>query len=129
MLGTLLSSGVELKQSLSIVKDAIGNSSYETHFDKMTYDITYKGLDLSRALRETEIFPNSVIQMIRVGEESSQLEDMLSKVSEILEKELKRSLDKAIALMEPLLILWMASMVGFIILSVMLPMMKMNQLV
>lgn len=128
-LGTLLRSGVELKQSLEIVKKVMGNRIYENHFDEISLNITKRGMDLSQALRQAGIFPITVIQMIRVGEESSQLEKMLSKVSEILENEVKQSLEKTIAMLEPALILWMALTVGFIVLSVMLPMLRMNQLI
>lgn len=128
-LGTLLQSGVELKQSLEIVRQVIGNRIYEKQFNDIIPNITKRGMDLSQALRQSEIFPASVIQMIRVGEESSQLEKMLNKVSTILENEVKQSLEKSIALLEPVLILWMAVSVGFIVLSVMLPMLKMNQLI
>ncbi|MBT3226961.1 MAG: type II secretion system F family protein [Deltaproteobacteria bacterium] len=128
-LGTLLQSGVELKQSLDIVKQVMGNRVYENQFDEIALNITKRGMDLSQALRQANIFPVTVIQMIRVGEESSQLEKMLNKVSAILENEVKQSLEKSIALLEPALILWMAATVGFIVLAVMLPMLKMNQLI
>ncbi len=128
-LSTLLQSGVELKQSLEIVKGVIGNRVYESRFDEIVPNITKRGMDLSQALRQADLFPASVIQMIRVGEESSQLEKMLNKVSAILENEVKQSLEKSIALLEPALILWMAVSVGFIVLSVMLPMLRMNQLI
>jgi len=126
---TLLKSGVELKHSLEITQQALGNRTYENQFEQISKDITQKGKNLSQALRQAKIFPLSVIQMIRVGEESGQLETMLEKVAEIVEKELKQSLEKTIALIEPLLILWMALMVGFLILAVMLPMIQMNQLI
>ena len=128
-LGTMLSSGVELKQSLSIVRHVMGNRVYEAVFDQVTADITQKGMDLSQALRKTGLFPPSVTQMIRVGEESSQLESMLEKISEILEKEVRQTIEKAIALLEPLTILWMASVVGFIILAIMLPMFEINRMI
>jgi type II secretory pathway component PulF len=126
---TLLKSGVELKHSLGITRNALGNRTYEDQFDQITLDITQKGRNLSLALRRSGIFPLSMIQMIRIGEESGQLEDMLEKVSVITEKDLRQSLDKSIALIEPLLILWMALMVGFLILAVMLPMIEMNRLI
>lgn len=128
-LGTLLLSGVELKQSLDIVKYVMGNRIYEDKFDQVSIDITKKGLDLSQALRQTLIFPLTVIQMIRVGEESSRLEEMLQKIADILENEVNQSLERTIALLEPVMILWMAAMVGFIVLAVMLPMFEMSGLI
>lgn len=127
-LGTLLSSGVSLKQSLDIVKYVVANLVFEDKFEQITNDITKKGYDLSHALRKTEEFPLSVIQMIRVGEESSKLDEMLGRIAHIQEKEVKQSLENSVALLEPVMILVMALMVGFIVLAVMLPMFKLNQL-
>lgn len=128
-LGTLLGSGVELKQSLDIVKYVVGNRVFEDKFDQIIVDVTKKGMDLSQGLRKTGVFPLSVIQMIRVGEESSKLEEMLTRIASLQEKEVKQSLEKTVALLEPVMILGMALMVGFIVISVMLPMFKLNQLI
>lgn len=127
-LGTLLISGVELAQSMEIVKYVVGNRVFEDKFDEILQNITQKGMDLSHALRKSEEFPLTVIQMIRVGEESSKLDEMLTRISTIQKKEVKQSFDKTVALLEPVMILGMAFMVGFIVLAVMLPMFKMNQL-
>lgn len=127
-LGTLLVSGVELAQSMEIVKYVVGNRVFEDKFDEILSNITQKGMDLSHALRKSEEFPLTVIQMIRVGEESSKLDEMLTKISTIQKKEVNQSFDKTVALLEPVMILGMAFMVGFIVLAVMLPMFKMNQL-
>ncbi len=128
-LGTLLNSGVELKQSLEIIRFVVGNRVFEDKFDQIIADITKKGMDLSHALRKTAVFPLMVIQMIRVGEEGSALEEMLERIAVIQEKEVKQTLEKSIALLEPVMILFMALSVGFIVLAVMLPMFKMNQLI
>jgi type II secretory pathway component PulF len=127
-LGTLLSSGVNLKQSMEIVKFVVSNLVFEDKFDQIITDITKKGLDLSHALRKTGEFPLTIIQTIRVGEESSKLDEMLGRIAVIQEKEVKQSLEKSVALLEPVMILAMAFMVGFIVLAVMLPMFKLNQL-
>ncbi|MCP4297440.1 MAG: type II secretion system F family protein, partial [Proteobacteria bacterium] len=128
-LGTMLESGVEVKHSLEIVKKVLGNKVFENSFDQVGIDINHKGMDLSQALKKTGIFPATVVQMIRVGEESSQLDEMLKKVSTALEKEVKETIEKSVALLEPMMILWMAIMVGFIVMAVMLPMFQMNQLI
>ena len=128
-LGTMLTSGVELKQSLAIIKQVLGNRAFEDVFENVIIDITKKGLDLSQALRKTELFPPSVTQMIRVGEESSNLEFMLTKISESLEKDVKQTIEKSVALLEPVTILWMACVVGFILMAIMLPMFEINQMI
>lgn len=127
-MGTMLTSGVDLKQSLDIVKHVMGNRVYEDKFDQLSQDITKKGMHFSQGLRVSGLFPVTVIQMIRVGEESGQLEAMLDKISSTLEKEVSQTVEKAIAVLEPVMIMWMSLMVGFIVLAVMLPMFEMNQL-
>jgi type II secretory pathway component PulF len=110
------------------VKFVVSNLVFEDKFDQIITDITKKGLDLSHALRKTGEFPLTIIQTIRVGEESSKLDEMLGRIAVIQEKEVKQSLEKSVALLEPVMILAMAFMVGFIVLAVMLPMFKLNQL-
>lgn len=127
-LGTLLASGVELKHSLRILKGVLGNRVYEDPFDEMANDIASRGLDLSAAMRKTGLYPASVVQMIRVGEESDRLDDMLAKISANLQKEVAHSVERLVAFLEPVMILAMAVMVGFIVLAVMLPLFQLNQL-
>ncbi|MBT4289466.1 MAG: hypothetical protein HOD92_19235 [Deltaproteobacteria bacterium] len=128
-LGTMLTSGVELKQSLAIIKNVLGNRVFEDIFEEVIVNITKKGMDLSQALRKTELFPPSVTQMIRVGEESSTLESMLTKISDSLERDVKQTIEKSVALLEPITILWMACVVGFILMAIMLPMFEINQMI
>jgi len=128
-LATMLNSGVELKYSLSIIRFVMGNKVFEGLFDTIIVDITKKGIDLSQALRKTGYFPPSVTQMIRVGEESSKLEMLLDKISDSLEKDVRQTIEKSIALLEPITILWMACIVGFILLAIMLPMFEINQMI
>ncbi|MDT8445317.1 MAG: type II secretion system F family protein [bacterium] len=127
-LGTLLSSGVELKHSLAILKGVLGNRIFEDPFDEMSNDIASRGMDLSAALKKTGLYPASVVQMIRVGEESDQLDNMLSKISSNLQKEVTHAVERLVALLEPVMILVMALLVGFIVLAVMLPLFQLNQL-
>lgn len=128
-LGTLLESGVDMKHGLEIVQLVTGNKVYEKKIAEMSYDITHKGLSLSQGVKKTELFDATVVQMIRVGEQSSKLPEMLLKISSNLELEVKRILEKALAFLEPVIILVMAVFVGFIIMSILLPMFAMNQLV
>lgn len=127
-LGTLLSSGVELKKGLTIVKGVLGNKVFEEPFDQMIIDIANKGLDLSQALKKTDQYPSSVVQMIRVGEEGDQLEGMLNKVAQNRQAEVSGAVERLVAVLEPFMILAMAGMVGFIVLAVMLPLFQLNQM-
>ncbi|KAK3596101.1 hypothetical protein CHS0354_027371 [Potamilus streckersoni] len=88
-LGTLLSSGVELRQALDIAKNVTGNKVYEKSIQELSEAVTKKGFSLSVGLKKAGILTDSTIQMIRVGEESGRLEPMLLKISENLEAEVK----------------------------------------
>ena len=128
-LGTLMASGVELRQSLQIAKYITGNKVYEKSIEELSEMVTKKGFMLSQGLKKANILTASTIQMIRVGEESGRLEQMLLKIAENLEAEVKGTLDKLVAFMEPIIILVMAIGVGFIVMAIMLPIFEMNQLV
>ncbi len=127
-LGTMLKNSVDMQQALDIVMPTLGNKFFEKQLEVITDLVTKKGLDLSQALRQTNLFPNSVLQMIRVGETTSRLESMLQSISTNMEKDVKQTIDRAISLLEPALILGMSAGVGFIVLAVMLPMFQLNQL-
>jgi len=127
-LGALLTGGVEVKEALSIVSQVTGSVVYEKAFAQVDLDITQKGLDLSQALRKTGLFPPALVQMVRVGEEAGELEAMMEQITANLEKEMARTMQKGLALLEPVLIVLMALGVGFIVMAVMLPMFELNQM-
>ena len=128
-IGTMLDSGVNMKDALTISEKATGNRVYEDAINGLQNDLTKKGFLLSQALKRIGLFNESVIQMIRVGEESGQLPDMLVKISDTFQNELKNTLEGLTALLEPLIILVMAVVVGFIVIAILLPMFQLNQFV
>ena len=81
------------------------------------------------ALSGGGIFPQLSIQMIQVGEQSGQLETMLTKISDIFENEVETTILRLTSYLEPVMILVMGSVVGFIVLSICLPIFEMNQLI
>lgn len=119
-LGTLLSSGMTLIQSLEIVIKVVGNRVVMDGLEVTKEDIR-KGMPLSQSLRKAEILPPMVYSMIGIGEESGTIEDMLEKTSEYYDDEVDNAISKLVALLEPFLIVFMAVVVGFIIISIMLP--------
>ncbi len=127
-LGTLLSNGVPIVTSFDIVKNIIDNSLISTAIEKARDDIK-EGKEVSKPLADSGIFPPVVVNMIAVGEKSGQLEEMLNRVSKIMETELDSSLKKLLSLLEPLMILFMGAIVGFIVISILLPIFEMNQLI
>ncbi len=127
-LGSLLENGVSLMAALDIVKNIVGNRLIADAIEAAALSVE-KGGSLSKALGESGLFPHISIQMIQVGESSGELESMLGKIADIYENEVESTVSGMTAMLEPLIILFMAVVVGFIVLSICLPIFEMNMLV
>ena len=127
-LGSLLENGVSMLIALDIVKNIAGNSLISDSVETAAIDVG-KGQGLGDALSGSGIFPQLSIQMIQVGEQSGQLETMLTKISDVFENEVETTILRLTSYLEPVMILIMGSMVGFIVLSICLPIFEMNQLI
>ena len=127
-LGSLLENGVSMLPSLSIVQNIVGNVHIAAAIEKANIEVG-KGQGLGKSLDSDGLFPPIAIQMIQVGEQSGDLEDMLNKVADVFEKEVETSVMRLTALLEPVMVLVMAGVVLFIVLSVCLPIFEMNTLV
>jgi general secretion pathway protein F len=127
-LATLLGNGVPVVTSFDIVKSIIDNTLISAEVEKARDEIK-EGKEISKPLGASGVFPPVVVSMIAVGEKSGQLEEMLNRVSSIMEAELDSSLRRLMSLVEPLMILLMGCIVGFIVISILLPIFEMNQLV
>ena len=123
-LGTLVKSGVSLLPALKIVENTIGNIALARHISQVAEE-TRGGDSLATPLRKLGIFPRTVIQMISVGEESGTLDQMLLKVADIEERHMRAKTKTMISLLAPALILVVGAMVGFIVISILLPIFKM----
>jgi type II secretory pathway component PulF len=128
-LGTLLESGVELKAALAIGAEVMENRVYTSAMRQVIEDVQSKGLPLALALRRTNLVPEDVSQMIAIGEETAALDAMLENVSDRLSQEITTTMEAATALFEPVMILAMGAVVGFIVVSILLPLLQMNQLI
>ncbi len=126
-LGTLLSSGVPLLQALGNSKGTINNRVIATAIDVVSRDAK-EGKGISAPLSRVEVFPPLAISMIRVGEESGQLDTMLLQVAETYETSLRATLKRFLSLLEPAMILLMALIIGFIILSMLMAIFSITQL-
>jgi general secretion pathway protein F len=127
-LAILLNSGVPVLTSLDIVKNVVNNQVLQ-HVIAEARDNIREGQDIAPPLRRSQLFPPLVIHMIAVGEKSGKLEDMLLRVADTFEAEVETSVQGLTALIEPLMILVMGSVVGFIALSILLPIFQINQIV
>ena len=126
-LGTLLGNGVSILDALSIVKETVGNLVLAEIIDDAVTDLT-QGKNMSGALLRSELFPKMAMQMIKVGEETGKLEEMLLKMAEIYDKQLKTTIHRMLALLEPLLIVVLGLMVAGIIASILLAILSVNDL-
>jgi general secretion pathway protein F len=127
-LGSLLENGVSMLIALDIVKNIAGNVLLSNAVQQAAQEVG-KGQALWAALNEAQIFPQLSIQMIQVGEQSGELEGMLNKIADVFEKEVENSIMRLTSYLEPVMILVMGCVVGFIVLSICLPIFEMNQLI
>lgn len=127
-LGSLLNSGVPLIASLQIVSSLVNNLLVKEVIDEAIEKIK-KGKSMSSALESSVWFPPLFLQMIGVGEQSGQLEAMLDKVASAYEREVESAVTGMTALIEPIMISVMGAAVGFVVLSILLPIFEMNQMI
>ncbi len=127
-LGTLLSSGVSLLVSLDIVKNVVDNTKIMRAIE-VARDAIREGEDIAAPLKRSGQFPPMVIHMIAIGEKSGQLEQMLVRVATAYEARVDQRLKGLMSLLSPLLILAMGGAVGFIVFSILTPILQMNTLV
>ncbi|MGZ8938671.1 MAG: type II secretion system F family protein [Limisphaerales bacterium] len=127
-LGTLVKSGVSLLPALKIVENTIGNIVL-AQFIAQVAEETRGGDSLAGPLRKLGVFPRTVVQMISVGEESGKLDEMLLKVAEIQEREMRAKTKTLISLLAPILILIVGAVVGFMVIALLLPIFSMSRAV
>jgi general secretion pathway protein F len=127
-LGALLENGVTLLDALDIVQNIVGNKVIEAAIVEASKEVE-RGRELGRALDQNPYMPYLSIQMIKVGERSGNMESMLKKTARMYEEEVETTIMGITSLLEPVIILIMAVVVGFIVLSICLPIFEMNQLV
>ncbi|MGH8584431.1 MAG: type II secretion system F family protein [Gammaproteobacteria bacterium] len=127
MLGTLITNGVPLLSGLSIVKDTLNNQVLARSMDGVV-DRLKHGQGLAEPLLEVPFFPRLAVHMVRVGEETGQLEEMLVQVAEVYDREVRSSIKRMLALLEPALILGLGVIVGAIIVSILVAILSVNEL-
>ena len=124
---TLIESGLPVLDSMSIVAQVVGNRRVGKALEEARRKIA-EGSDIAAPLKASGVFPATVTYMIAVGEESGKLEDLLRRVSEAYDEEIEVAAQKMTAALEPLLIVAMAVFVGFIVFSVLMPIMQMAKI-
>ena len=121
--GALTRSGVPILTALEIVRDTAGNQVIANAVDESRKEIQQGGM-ISLALQKEQVFPIMAIQMISIGEETGELDQMLAKVADFYEDEVEQSVKALTSIIEPIMIVVLGGMVGVILLSMYLPMFK-----
>jgi type IV pilus assembly protein PilC len=127
-LSTLIASGVDIMRALEITAQTAGNWVVENETENLRVRVQ-DGASISQPLIDSEVFPPMVSQMVKIGEETGELERMLTKVADFYEDEVDASIQALTSIVEPLMMVGVGMLVGVIIISMYLPMFKMLSLV
>ena len=127
-LGTLITSGVPILQALKITRDTIGNEVIQNAVQKV-HDAIKEGDTIAAPLDESKVFPAMVVNMIDVGEETGNLDAMLMKVADIYDSEVEAAVEGMLSLLEPVIIIVLGGIIGFIVISLYLPIFSLGDVV
>lgn len=125
-LGTLVTSGVPILQALNITKDTAGNVVVSNAIGKV-YDSVKEGESIVQPMQASKVFPSMVISMVDVGEETGQLPEMLLKVADVYDDEVDNAVTALTSILEPIMIVFLAVVVGGIVFALFLPLIKVIQ--
>lgn len=127
-LATMFAAGVPLVESLDSVAGAAGNHLYKIATKRIQSEVS-TGTSLTISMQNTDIFPNMMLQMVSIGEESGSLDSMLSKVADYYEEEVDNAVEAMSSLMEPLIMVILGVLIGGLVIAMYLPIFKMGQAV
>ncbi|WP_438971616.1 type II secretion system F family protein [Methylophaga sp.] len=122
---TMFKAGVPMVEAMTSVAGATGNIVYGEATLDMRDEVS-TGTQLNKAMLDTELFPNMVIQMVAIGEESGSLDAMLAKVADFYEAEVDDAVDNMTALMEPIIMVFLGGIVGTLVIAMYLPIFKLG---
>ena len=122
-LGTLVQSGVPILESLSIVRDTAGNAVFERAFTRI-YESIREGETIAQPLKESRVVDDIVVNMIDVGEETGDLDTMLNKIADNYDEEVEVLVESLVSLLEPIMILILGGIIGFIVIALFLPLIQ-----
>jgi type IV pilus assembly protein PilC len=125
-LSTMFAAGVPLVEALDSVGGASGNYVY-MHATKQIQQEVSTGTSLTAAMQNSNVFPNMVVQMTSIGEESGSLDAMLSKVADFFEQEVDDAVEAMSSLMEPMIMVVLGTLIGGMVVAMYLPIFKLGQ--
>ncbi|BCX82665.1 type IV pilus assembly protein PilC [Methylomarinovum caldicuralii] len=127
-LATMSAAGVPLVEALESVAGAAGNAVYSDAILEIREQVA-TGQQLQQAMRQTNLFPHMVVQMVAIGEESGSIDSMLSKVADFYEEEVDNAVDNLSSLMEPMIMAFLGIVVGGLVVAMYLPIFKLGSVV
>jgi len=119
-LGTLIQAGVPILEAINIVRDTAGNAVFERAFNRI-YESIREGETIAQPLKEARIVDDIVVNMIDVGEETGDLDTMLNKIADNYDEEVEVLVESLVSLLEPIMIVALGGIIGFIVISLFLP--------
>lgn len=124
---TLLQSGVPVVQSLEITRNVVGNRVLADATEVIRTRIL-EGTDIGTPMRATGVFPAVVCYMVQIGEQSGEIEQMLDRIGAAYDEEIEITTGRLTSILEPILIIFLAVVVGYIVISIVLPILKVGQI-
>ncbi|NLF33287.1 MAG: type II secretion system F family protein, partial [Planctomycetes bacterium] len=122
-LGTLLAAGVPILEALNITRDTCGNEVYAKAMGQV-HDAIREGESFAGPLRQARVVDSMVVNMIDVGEETGDLDKMLMKIADNYDNEVQALVDGLVSLLEPVMVIVLGVIVGFIVIALFLPLVK-----
>ncbi|RUM42668.1 MAG: type II secretion system F family protein [Desulfurobacterium sp.] len=126
-LSSMIASGINILDALSIAGETANNEVLRKAIDRVREQVE-KGVSISVALSRYKVFPPMLINMVAIGEEAGTLDEMLTKVADFYEEEVDRTVDALTSLIEPMMMVIIGGIIGFIIIAMYLPIFKMGEL-
>ena len=127
-LSTMFAAGVPLVEAMTTVAGAAGNVVYSNAILRMRDEIS-TGISLRQAMRQSNLFPNMVVQLVAIGEEAGSIDAMLGKIADFYEEEVDNAVDGLSSLMEPLIMAFLGVIIGGLVVGMYLPIFKMGEVV
>jgi type IV pilus assembly protein PilC len=127
-LQTMFAAGVPLVESLDAVGGASGNAVYAAGTKRVQTEVS-TGTSLTNAMTNTKLFPSMVLQMVQIGEESGSLDNMLGKIADFYEREVDDAVAALSSLLEPIIIVFLGTVIGGLVVAMYLPIFKLGQVV
>lgn len=128
LLASLMWSGVSIVEALRIISGALGNEVYRQRVLLLREDVT-RGVTMGKSLEDDPLFPDMVTQMIRVGEETAKIDTIIIKVADFYDEEVDGAVSAVNKIIEPIIIVTMAIVVGFIAYAIMTPIMQLSDVI